>query len=314
MSILVTGSLAIDRIMVFPDRFKNHILPDKLHILSVSFHVPEMREFFGGCAGNIAYGLKLLGADPLILATAGRDFGAYAGWLDQHGIRRDAIRIFDDVYTAQCFITTDLDDNQIVAFHPGAMERAGTLRVADVAEPFSLAIVGPDDNAAMRQHAAALKQRGVPAVIDPGQQLINFDGPGLLEFMDGAHVYIVNDYEWAVTLERTGVPEAELVKRADAVIVTRGAEGSTLFEGDQRIDVGAASAERVVDPTGCGDAYRSGLLFGLERGLPLARAARIGSLMGCLAVEQRGTQSVRIDAAGLRARYQQAFGEPFPVS
>jgi adenosine kinase len=314
MSILVTGSLAIDRIMVFPDRFKNHILPDKLHILSVSFHVPEMREFFGGCAGNIAYGLKLLGADPLILAAAGRDFGAYAAWLDQHGIRRDAIRIFDDAYTAQCFITTDLDDNQIVAFHPGAMERAAQLSVADVAEPLSLAIVGPDDNAAMRQHAAALKQRGVPAVIDPGQQLINFDGPGLLEFMDGAHVYIVNDYEWAVTLERTGVPEAELVKRADAVIVTRGAEGSTLFEGDQRIDVGAASAERVVDPTGCGDAYRAGLLFGLERGLPLAGAARIGSLMGCLAVEQRGTQSVRIDAPGLRARYQQAFGEPFPVS
>jgi adenosine kinase len=314
MSILVTGSLAIDRIMVFPDRFKNHILPDKLHILSVSFHVPEMREFFGGCAGNIAYGLKLLGADPLILAAAGRDFGAYAAWLDQHGIRRDAIRIFDDAYTAQCFITTDLDDNQIVAFHPGAMERAAQLSVADLTGPISLAIVGPDDNVAMRQHAAALKQRGVPAVIDPGQQLINFDGPGLLEFMDGAHVYIVNDYEWAVTLERTGVPEAELVKRADAVIVTRGAEGSTLFEGDQRIDVGAASAERVVDPTGCGDAYRSGLLFGLERGLPLARAARIGSLMGCLAVEQRGTQSVRIDAAGLRARYQQAFGEPFPVS
>ena len=313
MSILVTGSLAIDRIMVFPDRFKNHILPDKLHILSVSFHVPEMREFFGGCAGNIAYGLKLLGADPLILGAAGRDFGAYAAWLDQHGIRRDAIRIFDDAHTAQCFITTDLDDNQIVAFHPGAMERAGALHVADVAEPISLAIIGPDDNAAMRNHKAALAKRGVPTVIDPGQQLINFDGPGLLGFLDGAHVYIVNDYEWAVTLERTGVPEAELVKRANAVIVTRGAEGSTVFERGQRIDVPAAKAERVVDPTGCGDAFRAGLLFGLESGLPLARSARIGSLMGCLAVEERGTQSVRIDAAGLRARYQQSFGEAFPV-
>jgi len=150
-------------------------------------------------------------------------------------------------------------------------------------------------------------------VIDPGQQLINFDGPGLLAFLDGAHVYIVNDYEWAVTLERTGVPEADLVKRAHAVIVTRGAEGSTVFEGGQRTDVPAAKAERVVDPTGCGDAYRAGLLFGLDRGLSLARAARIGSLMGCLAVEERGTQSVRIDAAGLRARYQQAFGEAFPV-
>ena len=314
MSILVTGSLAIDRIMVFPDRFKNHILPDKLHILSVSFHVPEMREFFGGCAGNIAYGLKLLGADPLILGAVGRDFGAYASWLDQYGIRRDAIRVFDDAHTAQCFITTDLDDNQIVAFHPGAMERANQLRVDDLREPISIALVGPDDNTAMRQHAAALKRRGIPAVMDPGQQLINFDGPGLLEFLDGAHVYICNDYEWAVTLDRTGLPEAELAKRARAVIVTRGAEGSTIFEGDQRSDVPAAAAERVVDPTGCGDAYRAGLLFGLERGLPLARAARIGSLMGCLAVEQRGTQSVRIDPAGLRARYQRAFGEPFPPS
>jgi adenosine kinase len=314
MSILVTGSLAIDRIMVFPDRFKNHILPDKLHILSVSFHVPEMREFFGGCAGNIAYGLKLLGADPLIFAAAGRDFVAYAAWLDQHGIRRDAIRIFDDAHTAQCFITTDLDDNQIVAFHPGAMERAGTLRIEDVKETITHAIVGPDDNAAMRQHAAALKKRGVPTVIDPGQQLINFDGPGLLAFLEGAHVYIVNDYEWAVTLDRTGVAEDELAKRANAIIVTRGAEGSTIFEGGKRIDVPAAAAEKVVDPTGCGDAYRAGLLYGMERGLPLATAGRIGSLMGCLAVEQRGTQSVSIDAAGLRARYQKAFGEPFPVS
>jgi adenosine kinase len=313
MSILVTGSLAIDRIMVFPDRFKNHILPDKLHILSVSFHVPEMREFFGGCAGNIAYGLKLLGADPLILAAAGRDFGAYAAWLDQHGIRRDAIRIFEEVHTAQCFITTDLDDNQIVAFHPGAMERASDLQVADVPEPISLAIVGPDDNGAMRRHAADLKKRGVPTVIDPGQQLINFDPDGLLTFLEGARAFVVNDYEWAVTLERTGLAEAELAQRADAIVVTRGGQGSTIFEGDRRIDVPPVTAARVVDPTGCGDAYRAGLLYGLERGLALERAARLGSLMGCLAVEVRGTQSVQIDAAGLRARYQQAFGEPFPL-
>src|SRR5262252_6875970 len=167
MSILVTGSLAIDRIMVFPDRFKNHILPDKLHVLSVSFHVPELREFFGGCAGNIAYGLKLLGADPLIFASAGRDFAAYAEWLDRWGIRRDGIRIFEDAHTAQCFITTDLDDNQITAFHPGAMERARELRIEELREPIELAIVGPDDNAAMRAHAAALRARGVPTVIDP---------------------------------------------------------------------------------------------------------------------------------------------------
>jgi adenosine kinase len=313
LSILVTGSLAIDRIMVFPDRFKNHILPDKLHILSVSFHVPEMREFFGGCAGNIAYGLKLLGAEPLIFAAVGRDFGAYAAWLDRCGIRRDGIRVFEDAHTAQCFITTDLDDNQLTAFHPGAMARAAELRVGELREPIDLAIVGPDDNAAMRAHAAALKSRGVPTVIDPGQQLINFEGPALIDFMAGARVYVANDYEWAVTLERTGLSERELVRRTGAIIVTRGASGSTLLEGGARVEIPPVKTERVVDPTGCGDAYRAGLLFGLERRLPLATAARIGSLMGSLAVEQRGTQSVAIDRRGLRERYERAFGESFPV-
>jgi adenosine kinase len=308
MSILVTGSLAIDRIMVFPDRFKNHILPDKLHILSVSFHVPTLDEFFGGCAGNIAYGIRRLGGEPVIVAAAGRDFAAYAAWLDRHGIRRDGIAVFDDTYTAQCFITTDLDDNQITAFHPGAMERAGTLAVERFLAGVAVALVGPDDQEAMLRHAKALKARGVPVVIDPGQQLINFAGPELLGFLAGARVYVVNDYEWAVTLERTGLDEEALAGRAQAVIVTRGAEGSTVFEGGERIDVPAVKAERVVDPTGCGDAFRAGLLFGLERGLPLATAARIGSVMGTLAVEQRGTQSVRADAAEIRARYQGAFG------
>jgi adenosine kinase len=313
MPILVTGSLAIDRIMVFPDRFRNHLLPDKLHILSVSFHVPTLEEFFGGCAANIAYGLKLLGSEPVILAAAGRDFGAYAAWLDRCGIRRDAIRVFEDAYTAQCFITTDLDDNQITAFHPGAMERAALLDLRHVADPLELALVGPDDRGAMRKHAAALRERGVPTVIDPGQQLVNFSGKELLEFLDGARVYVVNDYEWALTLERTGLAEDALAARVGAAVVTRGAKGSTILSGGERIEVPPAAPERVVDPTGCGDAYRAGLLHGLARGLPLASAGRLGSLMGCLAVEQRGTQSVRIDAAGLRARYEAAFGEPWPI-
>ena len=312
MSILITGSLAIDRIMVFQDRFKNHILPDKLHVLSVSFHVPTLDQCFGGCAGNIAYGVRLLGGDPLIVAAAGKDFGPYGDWLDACGIRREGIGVFDDSYTAQCFITTDLDDNQIVAFHPGAMERASTLRLDGFLPEARVALVGPDDNLAMRQHAAALKAAGVPTVIDPGQQLINFDGPGLLALLDGARVYIVNDYEWAVTLERTGLSEEELVGRADAIIVTRGVEGSTLFENGARTDVRPVKAEQIVDPTGCGDAYRAGLLFGLERGLPLATAAQIGSLMGALAVEQRGTQSVRASLEEIRARYEGAFGSaPF---
>jgi len=308
MSILITGSLAIDRNMVFQDRFKNHILPDKLHILSISFHVPTLDEFLGGCAGNIAHGVKLLGGDPLIVAAAGRDFGAYAQSLDARGIRRDGIAVHDDAYTAQCFITTDLDDNQIIAFHPGAMERASGIAVERFLPGVSVALVGPDDNEAMRRHAAALKASGVPVVSDPGQQLINFDGPGLLEFLAGARVYVVNDYEWAVTLDRTGLAEQELAARAGAIVVTRGAEGSTILEGGSRIEVPAVKAERVVDPTGCGDAFRAGLLVGLERGLPLATAARLGSVMGALAVEQRGTQSVTADLAAIRARYEGAFG------
>jgi adenosine kinase len=312
MPILITGSLAIDRIMVFEDRFKNHILPDKLHVLSISFHVPTLDEFLGGCAGNIAHGVKLLGGEPLIVAAAGRDFGAYAASLDARGIRRDGIAVHEDACTAQCFITTDLDDNQIVAFHPGAMERARDIAVERFLDGATLALVGPDDNAAMRRHAAVLKARGVPVVIDPGQQLINFDGPGLLEFLAGARVYVVNDYEWAVTLDRTGLGEQELAARAGAIVVTRGAEGSTILAGGERVDVPAVKAERVVDPTGCGDAFRAGLLVGLSRGLPLETAARLGSVMGTLTVEQRGTQSVQADLAAIRARYEAAFG-PAPL-
>jgi len=312
MPILITGSLAIDRIMVFRDRFKNHILPDKLHVLSISFHVPTLDEFLGGCAGNIAHGVKLLGGDPLIVAAAGRDFGPYAASLDARGIRRDGIAVHEDAYTAQCFITTDLDDNQIVAFHPGAMERAAGIDVRRFLAGVSLALVGPDDNQAMRRHAAALKEAGVAMVADPGQQLINFDGPGLLEFLTGARVYVVNDYEWAVTLERTGMDERALAARAGAIVVTRGAEGSTILEGEKRVDVPAVKAERVVDPTGCGDAFRAGLLVGLERGLPLETAARLGSVMGALAVEQRGTQSVTAGLPEIRARYESAFG-PAPI-
>jgi adenosine kinase len=312
MSILVTGSMAIDRIMVFRDRFRNHILPDKLHILSVSFHVPRLDQFFGGCAGNIAYGLRLLGADPLILAPVGKDFGPYAEWLDTCGIRRDGLRVFEDAHTSQCFITTDLDDNQITAFHPGAMERASELGMDDLdGESLDVAIVAPNDNRAMQGYAAELKARGIPTVIDPGQQLINFEPAVLVEMLDGASVYIANDYEWAVTLERTGLDEEALAKRARAIVVTRGAEGSTLLQDGRRVAIPPVAAREVVDPTGCGDAYRAGLLFGMERGLPLETAARIGSLMGALTVEQRGTQSLRADPESLRARFEHEFGSSY---
>ena len=311
MTILVTGSLAIDRIMVFPDRFRNHILPDKLHVLNVGFHVPTLKQSFGGTAGNIAYGLRLLGQDPLLLATAGSDFAPYAARLDALGVRRDAIRVFQDVHTAQAFIVTDLDDNQIVAFHPGAMERAAEAPVAAVDEAIDLAIVSPNDKGAMLAHARELRRRGIPTAIDPGQQLPVFTGPELLELLDGAAIYIANDYEWSLTLERCGEDEDAIAARVGAVVVTRGGEGSTIREGERRLEIPPVKTERVVDPTGCGDAYRAGLLYGRLAGLPFEVAGRIGSVMGALAVEVEGTQAVQVDLEGVRRRYAAVFGASF---
>ncbi len=311
MSVLVSGSLAIDFIMLFRDRFRNHILPDRLHVLNVSFHVPTLRKNFGGCAGNIAYGLRLLGETPLVLASVGNDFGEYAAWLDQHGISRRFIRTYEDLLTAQAFITTDLDDNQITAFHSGAMERAADLRVADVAEAITLGIVSPNVKQAMLDVARDLKARGVPTVIDPGQQLPNLSRDELLALLDGAALYVVNDYEWALTQTRTGLPESELVRLAGAAVVTLGEKGSQILRPGERLDVPPVRAERVVDPTGCGDAYRAGFLHGLSRGLPLETAGRIGSLLGALKVEQPGPQGLSIDLEAFRARYEREFGASY---
>ncbi len=311
MSILVTGSLAIDHIMVFPDRFRNHILPDRLHILNVCFPVPRLRRHFGGTAGNIAYNLRMLGEDPILLATAGHDFGPYADWLERHAIRRDWIRILEDENTAQGFITTDLDDNQITAFHAGAMERAHEAPLDGVDGPVDLAIVAPNGKRAMQQYARDLKERGVPVVIDPGQQLPTLEGKELLELLDGAAIYVVNDYEWALTLERTRLDEAAIARRAGAVVVTRGAHGSTIHEAGRSIEIPPVAAARVVDPTGCGDAYRAGLLYGRARGLPFETAGRLGSLLGSLTVEQEGTQSVSANVAALRERFEREFGASF---
>lgn len=311
MTVLVTGSMAIDRIMVFPDRFKNHILPDKLHMLNVAFHVPELQQFFGGTAGNIAYGLRLLGDDPVILAAVGSDFGAYAAWLDESGLRRDGIRTFDDAYTAQAFITTDLDDNQIIAFHPGAMGRSAEVGLELISDAIEWAVVSSNDKAAMQQYAAALKQRGVRTMIDPSHQLPVFQGPELVEFIDGAELYVANDYEWALTLEQTGLSEAALFERVGAAVITRGAEGSTICHGSERVEIPPVKAEQVVDPTGCGDAYRAGLLYGLTRGWSYEIAGRIGSVMGALNIEQSGPQTLRVGVDAVRERYAKAYGDAF---
>ena len=311
MTILVSGSVALDHIMVFPDRFKDHILPDKLHILNVSFNIESLETHFGGVAGNIAYHLRLLGEEPLVLATAGNDFGPYAEWLDRNGIRRDAIRILDDVRTAQGFVTTDLDDNQIWAFYVGAMARAHEARLADIDEDLRLAIVSSDGKQAMVDHARELKRRGVPTYVDPSHGLPILSREELLELIEGSAGYIVNDYEWSLTLEQTGLGEAEIAKLCGALIITRGEKGSEIRERGRVIPIPGARARQVADPTGCGDAYRAGLLYGLARGLPFETAGRIGSLLGTYQVEVEGTQVLSFGMDEFRARFEAEFGSSF---
>jgi adenosine kinase len=309
MAVLVSGSVAVDHIMVFGGRFKDHILPEKVHALNVAFHVPELRRTWGGCAANIAFNLKLLGEEPLVLATVGSgDFLAYAEWLDRNGIRRDWIREIPGEATAGAYITTDLDDNQITAFHPGAMDRAHEVELKDVSEPFEVGIVSPNGKRAMQEVASALKSRAAKTVVDPGQGIGLFDARELTELLDGAEVYVVNDYEWSVTLERTGLSEDAVAERVGAVIVTRGEHGSWLRTGDERALIPPVEATDVVDPTGCGDAYRAGLLYGMARGLPLEKAARVGSLMGALKVARPGTQSLDFAFDEFRERFEREFG------
>jgi adenosine kinase len=311
MSILVSGSVALDHIMVFPDRFKDHILPDKLHILNVSFNIESLETHFGGVAGNMAYHLRQLGEDPLILASVGNDFGPYAEWLDRHGIRRDAINVIEDVRTPQGFVTTDLDDNQIWAFYEGAMARAHEARVADIAEDPGLAIVSADGKQAMIEHARALKERGVPTYVDPSHGLPMLEGSELVEMIDGAAAYVVNDYEWSLTLDKAGQSEAELAARCQAVVITKGEHGSEIRTPDGAVEIPPVVAEKVVDPTACGDAFRAGLLFGRAQGHDWDVAGRMGSLMGSLQVAVQGAQNLAVDSEGFRARYEREFGQGF---
>jgi adenosine kinase len=308
MTILVSGSVAFDHIMVFPDRFKNHILPEKLHILNVSFNITSLKTHFGGVAGNIAYHLRLLGDDPVVLATVGHDFGPYADWLDRNRIRRHAIRVLDDVGTPQGFVTTDLDDSQIWAFYEGAIARAHEARVEDVRETLSLAIVSSNGRQAMIEHARVLKARGVPTLIDPSHALPILSGDELFEMIEGSAGYVVNDYEWALTLERTGRSERAILDACSAVVVTKGEQGSTIFAGSELHEIPPVRAAKLVDPTGCGDAYRAGLLHARAHGLPWWIAGRLGSLLGAYQVEVEGTQNTHIEVAKLHADFEREFG------
>ncbi len=307
MSVLICGSLAFDNIMVFQDRFKNHILPDKIHILNVSFLVPELRREFGGCAGNIAYNLKMIGGEPVPMGTVGMDFGPYGEWMKLQGIARHCITEIDGTMTAQAFITTDLDDNQITAFHPGAMNHSASNHVS-AAGAVSLGIIAPDGRDGMLEHAAQLHSAGIRYIFDPGQGMPMFNGDDLKQFIAGATWVTVNDYESQLMQERTGWSPEDIASRVEAYVVTRGGEGSYVYTGGTRLDIPTAKPSVIKDPTGCGDAYRAGLLYGLEHGLPWPTTARIAALLGAIKIEHNGTQNHRIDRTSFAARYRTAFG------
>ncbi|WP_374537060.1 carbohydrate kinase family protein [Chitinimonas taiwanensis] len=312
MATLICGSVAFDTIMVFPDRFDRHILPHKVHMLSVSFLVPEMRREFGGCAGNIAYNLKLLGGEPIVMATVGQDFAPYAAHLAAQGIRRDCVRELASHFTPQCYITTDLDDNQIAAFHPGAMSESHHNSFAPVAAELRFAIVGPDGLDGMLARCRELAAAKVPFIFDPGQGTLLFSGEQLIDCISAAKVVTLNDYEAELVHQKTGKSLAELAALTEVLIVTLGGDGSQIFVDGREIRIPAAKATALVDPTGCGDAYRAGILFGMEKGWDWETTGRLASLLGAIKIAQRGGQNHRFDRASLAADYQAAFGRALP--
>lgn len=310
MSALICGSMAYDTIMVFHDKFKNHILPDKVHMLNVSFLVPHLRREYGGCAGNIAYNLKLLGEEPLIMATVGHDFEPYADWLSQCGISQEFIKILDDHYTGQAYITTDEDDNQITAFHPGAMNYSHLNSVPENAG-INIGIVSPDGKLGMQEHARQFAAQNIPFIFDPGQGMPMFDGDELMELMTLARYATFNDYESELMMERTGLSLEQLAENVDALIITLGGKGSVIYSQGKKIDIPAAQAKAIKDPTGCGDAFRAGLLYGLMNDYDWPTTGRIASLLGAIKIEHEGTQNHQFLLDDFKRRYQENFDTSF---
>ena len=313
MPTLICGSLAFDTIMVFPDRFKNYILPDQIHILNVCFVNPELRREFGGCAGNIAYNLKLLGGDPLPMGTVGKDFSDYRQRLVALGISDEHILEIPELYSAQCSITTDQDNNQITAFHPGAMGEAHRNRVAN-ANGVSLGIVAPDGKEAMIQHAHDFAAESIPFMFDPGQNLPLFSKDELMTFLDQATWCVMNDYESQLMMNTTGESINTLAQHVDALIVTRGGEGSVVYTDGDEIEIPTVNVDQAVDPTGCGDAYRAGLLLGLEKGWDWQTSGRVGSLIGAIKVQQEGTQNHQFSIDEFARQYETHFERALPQS
>ena len=308
MRTLICGSLAFDTIMVFPDRFARHILPEQTHMLSVAFQISDMRREWGGCAGNIGYNLRGIGGDPVVMGTLGSDGGSYRTRLDELGIAADGVRVMEDAYTAQAFIITDLDDNQITAFHPGAMNLSHHNSVSDVAN-VGLGIVAPDGKEGMQAHATQFAMAGIPFLFDPGQGLPLFSGPELASLIDAASFLAVNDYEAKLLSERTGWSIGEMAERVDALIVTLGAEGSVIHADGATYTIAAAPPTAVVDPTGCGDAYRAGLLYGIAAGWDWQSTGQLGSVLGAIKIASRGGQNHVVDRDAVAQRYREAFGE-----
>ena len=307
MHTLICGSIAYDTIMVFHDYFKNHILPEKIHILNVAFLVPDMRREFGGCAGNIAYSLQMLGGAPLIMAAVGDDHQPYASRLEKLGLVHTHVRHVRDTFSAQAFITTDLADNQITAFHPGAMNFSHQNHVTD-AKDVSLGIIAPDGRDGMVQHAREFHEAGIPFMFDPGQGLPMFNGDELLAFINQADYVAVNDYEGQLLQERTGRTLEALAKLVKALIVTKGAQGSVIYTDGQQIEIPCVKADVLADPTGCGDAYRAGLLYGIANGMDWQATGQLASLMGALKIAHRGGQSHNFKQDEIGQRYFEIFG------
>lgn len=310
MTALICGSLAYDNIMVFQDKFKNHILPDKVHILNVCFLVPDMRREFGGCAGNIAYNLNLLGGNGKPMGTVGTDFAPYSEWMNKAGVSQDYVSQIDHSYTAQAFITTDLDDNQITAFHPGAMNYAHEVKIP-AQDGISLGLISPDGRDGMIQHAEQFANANIPFIFDPGQGLPMFGADELNTFLEQASYVTVNDYESQLMQERTGSTEGEIAQRVDALIVTRGGEGSNVYASGKKFSIPAVSVEDIKDPTGCGDAYRAGLIYGLMEDMDWETTCRIASLMGAIKIQYHGTQNHSFSVDEFKARFRQAFDRDF---
>ena len=307
MTALICGSFAYDRIMVYPGRFREDILPDKIHMLNVCFVVPDIQHEFGGSGGNIVYNMKLLGAACLPMGTVGIDFAEYGQWLEQNGIDQRHLRIVDNTYTAQCFITTDLDNNQITTFQVGAMAHSHENRLS-MAQGISIGIVAPDGREGMIQHARQFAEQGIPFIFDPGQNVTVLTGDELLASFAHATWLVFNDYEWQLVADKTGLTTTSVLDLADTLLITRGASGSVIHTRNKSMDIPAAGTDRIVDPTGCGDAYRAGLLYGLMRDMDWETTGRIGSLMGKIKIEVRGTQNHRFAEQEFADLFKQHFG------